>query len=361
MCTIFYKNILAIVSSLVHKLPLQNKLIGYLFNFVHWFMKYYAHFLLCFCLIQIDVYAQFAQQAGNAGTTAMHADSSAFVNWASNISVFRGWQHQADTLLGKVSAGNNLSAKGKADGAIVSLGDGGYAVLSAEMPIINGQGYDFAIFENGFRFNDSLYFLELAFVEVSSDGINYVPFAASSLTDTLLQKDAFSGINATEIHNLAGKYIAPFGTPFDLDELKNNPLIDVNNIKFIRITDVSGSVNPLFGSRDNNGRIINDPWPTAFASGGFDLDAVGIIHQQKIQSANHRQLQLAQLILYPNPCRAAQKLYIDNITEKPQLNITDLYGNTINTMPMHAPDFAGVYIVHALLSNGSKIFKLIVY
>jgi hypothetical protein len=33
------------------------------------------------------------------------------------------------------------------------------------------------------------------------------------------------------------------------------------------------------GSRDSKGNIINDPWPTNFASSGFDLDAVGVINQ----------------------------------------------------------------------------------
>ena len=54
-------------------------------------------------------------------------------------------------------------ALGKADDAPVSLGDGGYAVVTFDKPITNGPGYDFAVFENGL--NDS--FLELAFVVVS--------------------------------------------------------------------------------------------------------------------------------------------------------------------------------------------------
>jgi hypothetical protein len=39
-----------------------------------------------------------------------------------------------------------------------------------------------------------------------------------------------------------------------------------------------GSLNPSYGTKDALGRFINDPWPTAFESGGFDLDAVGVMH-----------------------------------------------------------------------------------
>ena len=33
-----------------------------------------------------------------------------------------------------------------------------------------------------------------------------------------------------------------------------------------------------FSSCDFNGHQINDPWPTPFNTGGFDLDAVGVIN-----------------------------------------------------------------------------------
>ena len=106
-------------------------------------------------------------------------------------------------------------AIGTPGNGIVSLGDGGYAVLSFERPIKNGPGWDFAIFENSF--SDT--FLELGLVEVSSDGLNYFQFESTSLTQDTLQIDAFGSINPEMINNLAGKYRATFGTPFDLEEL----------------------------------------------------------------------------------------------------------------------------------------------
>ena len=73
--------------------------------------------------------------------------------------------------MGKASSGDTNSPLGKAgDGTILSLGDGGEATLTFSTPISNGQGADFAIFENSF----SATFLELGLVEVSSDGQNFV-------------------------------------------------------------------------------------------------------------------------------------------------------------------------------------------
>jgi hypothetical protein len=36
-----------------------------------------------------------------------------------------------------------------------------------------------------------------------------------------------------------------------------------------------------YASCDSQGHQINDPWPTPFPTGGFDLDAVGVIHQKQ--------------------------------------------------------------------------------
>ena len=88
---------------------------------------------------------------------------------------------------------------GKAgDGAIVSLGDAGVAVLTFSTPIRNGQGPDFAVFENAF----SNTFLELALVEVSSDGQNFVRFDAISNTDTTLQIGGFGHVDATNLEHV---------------------------------------------------------------------------------------------------------------------------------------------------------------
>ena len=43
------------------------------------------------------------------------------------------------------------------------------------------------------------------------------------------------------------------------------------------MVDVVGSIDPMYGTRDSLGNLINDPWPTPFATGGFDLDAVAVL------------------------------------------------------------------------------------
>ena len=60
---------------------------------------------------------------------------------------------------------------------VVSLGNGGSITLTFAEPIRNGAGFDFAVFENGHV--DT--FLELAFVEVSSDGAVFVRFDSTYL------------------------------------------------------------------------------------------------------------------------------------------------------------------------------------
>lgn len=62
-----------------------------------------------------------------------------------------------------------------------------------------------------------------------------------------------------------------------MDELDGiSQLLDVNAITQVRLIDVVGSINPAYGSTDALGNLINDPWSTPFATGGFDLDAVGV-------------------------------------------------------------------------------------
>ena len=248
-------------------------------------------------------FAQFPPAAGQDGSTAIHCDDDAFVGWAIGCVVERGPQQIDDTSLGVASFGTPEAALGKADGtmSVVSLGDGGMATLTFAAPICNGDGPDFAVFENGFDDN----FLELAFVEVSSDGIHYFRFPSISLTPSNIQVGSFSSLDCTKIHNLAGKYRALYGTPFDLDDLDEDPLLDKMHITHVRVIDVIGCINPDYATYDSQGNIVNDPWPTPFASSGFDLDAVGVIHAATSQSTDDIS---TALTLFPNPCN--ENLYL---------------------------------------------------
>jgi hypothetical protein len=230
--------------------------------------------LLLLGMVLAKAQGQFAPAAGQPGSTAIKADSSCFKSWALEASLVRGLKQINWPDSGYASVGDPENALGPFGNGLVSLGDAGSATLTFNPPISNGPGFDFAVFENAF--NDS--FLELAHVEVSSNGVDWVRFPSESLTSNARQTGAFGFTHPELIHNLAGKYRSPFGTPFDLEELKDSQSLDLDWIPFVRIIDVIGSLDSAWGSRDSKGRIINDPWPSPFASSGFDLDAVGVIH-----------------------------------------------------------------------------------
>jgi hypothetical protein len=233
-------------------------------------------------LFVISGNAQFAPPVGVQGTTAIHKDSSIFVNWATDCEVVLGTENISDPQSPVVSTGINTMAIGEPGNGVVSLGDGGSAILSFENKITNGEGWDFAVFENAFSDD----FLELAFVEVSSDGINFFRFPSTSLTQDAIQIGPFGAVIAEEINNLAGKYRANYGTPFDLEEISDVDGLDVNTISHIKLMDVIGSINDNYCSFDHLGNKINDPFPTPFPSSGFDLDAVGVINQLPLRVHN---------------------------------------------------------------------------
>lgn len=210
-------------------------------------------------------------------SNAIHKDSSIIELFPTMVTDFsRGLKDIAIPDSGYVGHGDSTDALGAINNSVVSLGDNGSITLALDpfYVVSNGNGPDFAVFENAF----SKGYLELAFVEVSSDGTNFVRFPSTSLTQTATQVGGFDNTDAKNIHNLAGKYPANYGTPFDLDELKDNTVININEITHIRIVDVVGSINPQFGSKDSKGNIINEPYATAFNSGGFDLDGIGVIN-----------------------------------------------------------------------------------
>lgn len=233
--------------------------------------------------------AQFAPAAGQPGTSAVKKDSSAIINWATGCKVIRGWQDISDQNLGKTTVGDSSKAIGVADGFnVVSLGDGGYAILTFQSPIKNGPGNDLCVFENSFDPG----FLELAFVEVSSDGINFTRFPATSNQQTIVQISPFAtNCDPTKLNNLAGKYIANYGTPFDLQELQGTPGLNINSITHVKIIDVVGSIQSPYATLDKNSNIVNDPWSTPFPSSGFDLDAVGVINQVPVSVTENLKLE----------------------------------------------------------------------
>ncbi len=242
------------------------------------------------------LFAQYPPAAGHPGSTAMYKDSSAFVAWATGCEVVRGPINIMELQGEEASFGDAPDALGAAEGNsvnVVSLGDMGQATLTFDVEITDGDGWDFAVFENAL--DDT--FLELAFVQVSSDGVFFHMFPAISLTDEFVQVPTFGELYCTKLNNFAGKYRQGFGTPFDLAELAGNPGLDLQKITHVRIIDAIGCIQNQFASFDSQGHVVNDPWPTAFDMGGFDLDAVGVINTSETGIGEN----VLSVSVFPNP------------------------------------------------------------
>ena len=223
--------------------------------------------------------------AGPYAASGIPSSSTGFVGWATGVSdLTRGLQNIANPTGPYASVGSAADALGPVAGApggssgVVSLGDGGSITLTFAQAIRNGAGDDFAVFENGFASGGGV-FAELGFVEVSSNGTDFFRFDAVSLTQTATQIGGFGTLDPTNVHNLAGGFASGQGAGFDLGDLVGrSPLLDVDNVGYVRVVDVVGSLNPLYARYDSRGNKINDPYATPFASGGFDLDGVGVIN-----------------------------------------------------------------------------------
>jgi hypothetical protein len=204
----------------------------------------------------------------------------AMADWATSVvQVVRG-------PLDIASPGNGLASFGAAEnllgtatgdpGDVVSLGDGGSASLYFDSGISNGPGDDFAVFENGFMDLNGL-FAELAYVEVSTNGIDFARFDSDALNGSPV--DSFDQLDPTDYHGLAGRHAIGIGTGFDLGDLAFDPLVmngdvELANVQYVRVVDVLGDGSTL----DGGGNPIYDPYSTPFDTGGFDLEAIGVIH-----------------------------------------------------------------------------------
>lgn len=318
--------------------------------------------ILLLAMVPVALWAQFAPAQDQPGTTAMHADSSAFVAWATGCIVERGPMRIDKPENGLASYGADSLALGKPGGTydVVSLGDGGTATLTFESPIYNGEGPDFAVFENGFAnaVNPDTWALELGFVEVSSDGVNFFRFPAVTYVQTETQLGNAGSIVPAQLHNFASKYGAFYGTPFDLDEVEDNELLDKNRVTHVRIVDVVGNIDPEYATKDSEGHIVNDPWPTAFASSGFDLDAVGVIHD--IAHNDVPENAEESIAVYPNPVRDRLMVKAEDLQS---VEIYNLVGQQVLASISDIIDMGalnqGIYFVR-VNADGKTVTKCVV-
>ena len=314
-------------------------------------------------LVPMSLWAQFAPAAGLPGTTAMHADSSAFVAWATGCTTERGLMRIDKPHLGYAYYGNDslvLGAPGTGGASeivydVVSLGDGGVATVTFASPICNAEGPDFAVFENGFGIDSdtthTLHFLELAFVEVSSDGEHFFRFPAITYVPYDKQLGGYGGINPSLIHNFAGKYDQFYGTPFDLDELEDNALLNKNRVTHVRLIDVVGCIKPEFATYDSEGHIVNDPWFTSNEKGGFDLEAVGVIHDLAHNVAEN---EMETISVYPNPVKG--RLFV-NAEDLQSVEVYNIVGQQVLVTGNDVVDMTalteGIYFIR--INTGDKM------
>jgi|GEM_PF-1492532 len=241
----------------------------------------------------------FSGAVGVQYSNAVPATSPEIIGWATGYESYQpGLEVDTTFRTPQKALGLPGNSNGNNEGIafdIVSLGRGGSIVMTFNPPIVDGAGFDFSVFENSF----SNTFLELAKVAVSSDGVNFVQFPAFSTVAAPIS--GFGATDASDLEQLAGKYRGGYGTPFNLSQLAGNPLIDVNNIGYVKLIDVVGdgsSVNDisLQGVADWIGMPVSqlpsfvvsainaapaaiyDPYPT-ISSAGFDLDALGVMNQ----------------------------------------------------------------------------------
>jgi len=199
----------------------------------------------------------YAPAAGQSGSEAIASTDSRIIGWATSVLLYSPGSN-VDPMWQDTSMAVGLAEGNSFD--VVSLGRGGSITLQLASPVNDSNGPDLAIFENSF--SDT--FLELAFVEVSSDGVNFTRFPSHSQTAGPVAQ--YGTIDPTNLDGLAGKYRQGFGTPFDLAD------VNMSSARYIRIIDIVGNGT----ATDSQGNIIFDPYAT-IGSAGFDLDGIAAL------------------------------------------------------------------------------------
>ena len=298
--------------------------------------------------------AQYAPQADAKGTTAIYKDSSIIVSWATGyenyvlgVEVDETWQTPKKAL------GKAIGTSGD----IVCLGRGGQITLTFDTLIVNLNGPDFVCFENALNHT----FLELGWVEVSLDGINFERFPNRSFTKNSV--GAFSDVDPTKINGYCSKYRQGYGTPFDLDS------VSLDTIRYVRLVDIVGDGTAL----DSDGHVIYDPYATT-GSAGIDVEAVGVIHAGSLHDGVE-EISQKDFSIYPNPVK--DLLYIEchsKLSEGSQdytsvsYEIYDVMGNLLKqielehlTSKISLIDYSeGIYFIKIKTNRGSISKKIIV-
>ncbi len=123
-----------------------------------------------------SVRTSFAPAAGQPGSTAVSKDDTRIQAWATKVLAITYGENVTSEW---ETPQNALGPASDSTTKVVSLGEGGVITLGFDAILTDGPGYDLAVYENGFADD----YLELAFVEVSSNGTNFIRFDTASLVD----------------------------------------------------------------------------------------------------------------------------------------------------------------------------------
>jgi len=274
----------------------------------------------------------YSPPAGTDGSEAIHMNSELITGWAI------GWTNYQIGARANPEWQILTNALGKADGTsfdIVSLGAGGSITMLFDPPITDGPGPDFAIFENAFNHA----FLELAFVEVSTDGTNFHRFPSHSLTPDPDPDPGspFVSIDASDLAGLAGTFVQGFGTPFDIADIPLPPACNLTQVRWVRLIDIIGDGLTL----DSLGNKIFDPTPTE-GSAGFDLDAIGVIHFDLTTALTADRSGVRVWFDAPTN-RMYHVEFTSDLTQPDQWTVISefIYGDNASHSMIHANPFAG--------------------
>lgn len=173
---------------------------------------------------------------------------------------------------------------------LLSLGDGGRITLRfVNNRIVDGPGPDFIVFENPLQpvGEPNQSFSEVAVVEVSDDGQNWVAFPFDYIppgtTGSLLDMANYVGFAGVRpVLSSPGNGITPFdpalagGDPFDLAD------IGIPSVRYVRLIDTGST------TTDAQGDVVMDPGNIFSFEGtaGFDLDAVAAIHSEPVDPSS---------------------------------------------------------------------------
>ena len=210
-------------------------------------------------------------QTLHAIDAAIPSNSPLFSEWANGVDATRTYFAPRGSTTISLTGFNSL---GDLDATQIAGGDSpGYLTVTFPTGVRNGVGPDFAVFENGFAFGTpNGLFVELAYVEVSSNGVDFARFPSiSTNVAPVTGSGSFAGYDMSNVYNLAGKHAAGYGTPFNLDDLSTDPLVvagavNLANVQYVKLVDIPGNGAFL----DSEGNPILDNWITT-GSGGFDF------------------------------------------------------------------------------------------